>query len=126
MADAANASMERAFFNADGEWLIVPQQGRLRVITELGLLEVEPQEIVVLPRGLKFSIQLLDGTAPSVGRCASNHIVDVEATGLVAVRYVLPNAETRIERPMDYDAFVKSTGLNLLGNLPVTGSVGRS
>ncbi|QAY86904.1 DNA/RNA non-specific endonuclease [Pseudomonas arsenicoxydans] len=40
--------------------------------------------------------------------------------------YVLPNAETRIERPMDYDAFVKSTGLKLLGNLPVTGSVGRS
>ena len=40
--------------------------------------------------------------------------------------YVLPNAETRIERPMDYDAFVKTTGLKLLGNLPVTGSVGRS
>ena len=40
--------------------------------------------------------------------------------------YVLPNAETRIEKPMDYDAFVKSTGLNLLGNLPVSGSVGHS
>ncbi|MEB0228815.1 DNA/RNA non-specific endonuclease [Pseudomonas sp. 10S4] len=40
--------------------------------------------------------------------------------------YVLPNAETRIEKPMDYDTFVKSTGLKLLGNLPVTGSVGRT
>lgn len=40
--------------------------------------------------------------------------------------YVLPNAETRIQKPMDYDTFVKTTGLKLLGNLPVTGSVGRS
>ncbi|GAB5336194.1 DNA/RNA non-specific endonuclease [Pseudomonas sp. TH04] len=40
--------------------------------------------------------------------------------------YVLPNAETRVQKPMDYDTFVKSTGLKLLGNLPVTGSVGRT
>ncbi|KAA0987858.1 DNA/RNA non-specific endonuclease [Pseudomonas sp. ANT_J12] len=40
--------------------------------------------------------------------------------------YVLPNAETRIQKPMDYDTFVKSTGLKLLGSLPVSGSVGRS
>jgi endonuclease G len=49
-----------------------------------------------------------------------------DASSKRAWAYVLPNAETRIERPMDYDAFVKSTGLKLLGNLPVTGSVGRS
>jgi homogentisate 1,2-dioxygenase len=68
---AANASMERAFFNADGEWLVVPQQGRLRIVTELGVLEIEPQEIVVLPRGLKFSVQLLDETA--LGYICENH-----------------------------------------------------
>lgn len=45
----ANASMERVFFNADGEWLIVPEQGRLRLVTELGVLEVEPLEIAVIP-----------------------------------------------------------------------------
>jgi endonuclease G len=39
---------------------------------------------------------------------------------------VLPNAEARIEKPMDYATFVKITGLNLLGNLPVYGSVNRS
>lgn len=49
-----------------------------------------------------------------------------DASSKRAWAYVLPNAETRIERPMDYAAFVKSTGLNLLGNLPVTGSIGRS
>lgn len=68
---AANRSMERAFFNADGEWLIVPQLGRLRLITELGLLDIEPQEIAVIPRGLKFSVQLLDGQAR--GYICENH-----------------------------------------------------
>lgn len=68
---AANASMQRAFFNADGEWLIVPQLGRLRIVTELGLLDVEPQEIAVLPRGLKFSVQLLDNGAR--GYICENH-----------------------------------------------------
>lgn len=67
----ATASMQRAFFNADGEWLIVPQLGRLRLVTELGLLDIEPQEIAVLPRGLRFSVQLLDATAR--GYVCENH-----------------------------------------------------
>jgi len=61
---AANRSMtERVFYNADGELLIVPQQGRLRLATELGLIGVEPQEIVVIPRGVRFRVELTDGTA---------------------------------------------------------------
>ncbi|CAD6559919.1 Homogentisate 1,2-dioxygenase [Paraburkholderia kirstenboschensis] len=61
---ASNCSMtERFFYNADGELLIVPQQGRLRVATEMGLLEVEPQEIVVIPRGVRFRVELPDGEA---------------------------------------------------------------
>ncbi|TFY88976.1 DNA/RNA non-specific endonuclease [Pseudomonas kairouanensis] len=48
-----------------------------------------------------------------------------DATSKRAWAYVLPNAQTRIQKPMDYDSFVKSTGLKLLGNLPVSGSVGR-
>jgi len=68
---AANASMQRAFFSADGEWLVVPQQGRLRIVTELGVLELEPQEIAVLPRGLKFSVHLLDDSAR--GYVCENH-----------------------------------------------------
>ncbi|HEC55011.1 MAG TPA: DNA/RNA non-specific endonuclease [Gammaproteobacteria bacterium] len=48
-----------------------------------------------------------------------------DASSKRAWAYVLPNAETRIQKPMDYDTFVKSTGLKLLGNLPVSGSVGR-
>ncbi|MFS2014486.1 homogentisate 1,2-dioxygenase [Azospirillum sp. CT11-132] len=60
----ANRSMKgRFFYDADGELLIVPQQGRLRLYTELGVLEVEPQEIALIPRGLRFRVELPDGTA---------------------------------------------------------------
>ena len=60
----ANRSMIRRFFyDADAELLIVPQQGRLKVATELGLIEVGPQEIVVIPRGLRFRVELLESTA---------------------------------------------------------------
>ncbi|CAO3433585.1 homogentisate 1,2-dioxygenase [Azospirillum doebereinerae] len=61
---AANRPMTgRFFYDADGELLIVPQQGRLRLLTELGALEVEPQEIALIPRGLRFRVELPDGTA---------------------------------------------------------------
>ncbi len=61
---AANRSMtDRYFYDADGELLLVPQQGRLRIATELGRLDVEPQEIVVIPRGLRFRVELLDAAA---------------------------------------------------------------
>lgn len=60
----ANLDMgNRYFYNADGELLIVPQQGRLRIATELGVLEIEPQEIAVIPRGIRFQVSLLDGSA---------------------------------------------------------------
>jgi homogentisate 1,2-dioxygenase len=60
----ANRSMtDRFLVNADGEMLIVPQQGRLQLATEMGLLEVEPQEIAVVPRGVRFRVELLDGAA---------------------------------------------------------------
>jgi len=60
----ANRSMsERVFYNADGELLIVPQQGRLRLATELGLIDAEPREIAVVPRGVRFRVELLDGAA---------------------------------------------------------------
>jgi len=52
----ANRSMQRAFVNADGEMLIVPQQGALTITTELGLLRVAPGEIALLPRGMAFRV----------------------------------------------------------------------
>ena len=52
----ANRSMQRACVNADGEMLVVPQQGPLHVSTELGRLHVRPGEVLLLPRGLAWRI----------------------------------------------------------------------
>ena len=61
---AANRSMQgRYFYDADGELLIVPQQGRLLLATELGVIELEPQQVAVIPRGVRFRVELPDGTA---------------------------------------------------------------
>ncbi|MDN3920784.1 homogentisate 1,2-dioxygenase [Roseateles violae] len=68
----ANRSMgRRALVNADGELLLVPQQGRLTIRTELGLLDVKPGEIALIPRGLAFKVELVDG--PSRGYVCENY-----------------------------------------------------
>jgi homogentisate 1,2-dioxygenase len=60
----ANRSMgTRYFYNADGELLLVPQAGRLELLTELGALEIAPGEIAVIPRGVKFQVNLREATA---------------------------------------------------------------
>jgi len=66
-----NRSMtQRAFVNADGEMLLVPQQGALTVTTELGVLQVAPGEIALLPRGMAFKVAV-DG--PSRGYVCENY-----------------------------------------------------
>ena len=61
---AANSDMvDTYFYNADAELLIIPQQGRLHIRTELGELNIEPQEIAVVPRGIRFQVNLPDGQA---------------------------------------------------------------
>ncbi|GLS28049.1 homogentisate 1,2-dioxygenase [Marinibactrum halimedae] len=60
----ANKSMEnRYFYNADGELLIVPELGDICAYTEFGLLYVEPGDILVIPRGIKFKIMLINEQA---------------------------------------------------------------
>src|SRR3954465_11588849 len=51
------------FYNADGELLFVPQQGELRLWTEFGIIDIEPGEIAVIPRGVKIRVELRDGPA---------------------------------------------------------------
>lgn len=58
---ACNRPMEDEFFySADGDFLFVPEQGTLRLKTELGSLLIEPQEIAVIPRGIRFQVEPLD------------------------------------------------------------------
>ncbi|MBV9554221.1 MAG: homogentisate 1,2-dioxygenase [Alphaproteobacteria bacterium] len=54
---------DRVFSDSDGELLLVPQQGRLLLRTELGIIDVAPGEIAVVPRGVRFRVELPDGTA---------------------------------------------------------------
>ncbi|KAG0044358.1 hypothetical protein BGZ83_010418 [Gryganskiella cystojenkinii] len=63
---AANKSMDdAAFYNSDGDFLLVPQQGRLDITTEFGKIMVHPNEICVIQRGIRYSVALPDG--PSRG-----------------------------------------------------------
>jgi len=60
----ANASMhDDYFYSADSELLVVPQQGKLRFYTELGVMDIEPQEIAVIPRGLVYRVEVTEGPA---------------------------------------------------------------
>lgn len=61
---AANADMDRrVFFDADGELLVIPQAGRLTLLTELGRIDIAPGQIALIPRGVRFRALLPDGTA---------------------------------------------------------------
>eukprot|EP00658_Telonema_sp_P-2_P038939 TRINITY_DN27855_c0_g1_i1.p1 TRINITY_DN27855_c0_g1~~TRINITY_DN27855_c0_g1_i1.p1 ORF type:complete len:349 (-),score=78.21 TRINITY_DN27855_c0_g1_i1:166-1212(-) len=86
---ACNADMvDTAFCNADGDFLIVPQQGGLRITTEMGIIDVEPCWIAVVQRGIRFSVSLHDESArgyvleiyesrfkiPDMGPIGTNHL----------------------------------------------------
>ncbi|MFE1791773.1 homogentisate 1,2-dioxygenase [Streptomyces sp. NPDC059525] len=61
---SANADMtDRVFSDSDGELLIVPERGGLLLRTELGLLSAGPGEVALIPRGVRFRVELLDGDA---------------------------------------------------------------
>ena len=52
-----NESMEnKCVYNSDGDFLIVPQQGHLRIRTEFGTIDINPNEIAVIQRGVRFSV----------------------------------------------------------------------
>jgi homogentisate 1,2-dioxygenase len=68
---AATADMTAAFADTDGELLIVAQEGRMRIETELGCLDLAPGHIAVIPRGLRFRVLLKDGRAR--GYLCENH-----------------------------------------------------
>jgi homogentisate 1,2-dioxygenase len=67
---ASKSMANRVFVDADGEMLIIPQQGALRVMTELGILELEPGWVGLVPRGVRFRVEV-DGE--SRGYVAENH-----------------------------------------------------
>ena len=49
------------FYSADSELLVVPQDGEIRFVTELGVIEAAPKEIVIIPRGLVYRVEVITG-----------------------------------------------------------------
>src|SRR5450755_3039074 len=99
---AANQSMrDRYFYSADGEWLIVPQLGALTLDTELGRIDLEPQEIAVIPRGLRFRVGMPGNAArgyicenfgapfklPDLGPIGSNGLANPRDFSIPRARY---------------------------------------
>ena len=114
---AANRSMtERAFCNADGEMLIVPQQGRLRLVTELGVLETAPGEIALIPRGMRFRADLPDG--PSRGYICENfgaafrlpELGPIGSNGLANTRDFLTPVAAYEDRDTPHELITKFAG----------------
>lgn len=67
------------FYSADSELLVVPQEGRLRFCTELGVIDLAPQEIAIIPRGLVYRVEVLEG--PCRGFVCENYGQKFELPG---------------------------------------------
>ena len=129
----ATRSMDRKLFmNADGELLIIPQSGTLRLFTELGRMELSPGWIGVVPRGVRFRVEV-DGDArgyvaenqgalfrlPELGPIGANGLAnprdfetpvaayeDVEGDHLIVQKYLGKLWQTTIDRsPLDVVAW---------------------
>ncbi len=114
---AANKDMtDRFFYNSDGEMLIVPQLGRLLIKTEMGFIEVGAQEICVIPRGVKFRVELPGGEAR--GYICENYgaqfklpdLGPIGANGLANPRDFLTPVAAYEEREGDFRLLTKFQG----------------
>ncbi len=60
---ATQSMIDDYFYSADSELLIVPQEGVIRICTELGIIDLEPKEIALIPRGLVYRVEIIEGPA---------------------------------------------------------------
>ncbi|MBU6475897.1 MAG: homogentisate 1,2-dioxygenase [Alphaproteobacteria bacterium] len=114
---ALNAPMKsRYFYNADGEMLFVPEQGGMVFRTEMGVLEVKPGEICVIPRGIKFA-------ADPTGKTARGYICEnygasftlpdlgpIGSNGLAHPRHFLYPAAAYEDQKGDFEMIAKFDG----------------
>lgn len=113
----ANASMtDRYFYNADGEMLVVPQLGALSLHTEMGVLDIAPGEIAVIPRGVRLRVELIDKEAR--GYVCENYgamfrlpdLGPIGANGLANPRDFLAPVAAFEDREGDYRLVAKFEG----------------
>jgi homogentisate 1,2-dioxygenase len=119
---SANKSMgNRVFHNSDGDFLIVPQLGALTIKTEMGIIHIEPTEIAIIQRGIKFSVDI---TGPSRGyilEVYSGHFVipdlgPIGANGLANPRDFLTPVAAYEDLDVDH-ILINKFGGKLFGSL---------
>ncbi|XP_066245260.1 homogentisate 1,2-dioxygenase [Euwallacea similis] len=114
---SANKSMEnRAFYNADGDFLIVPQIGTLYVKTEFGIMSVAPNEICVIQQGMRFSVELSEPSRGYILETFGRHfslpdLGPIGANGLANPRdFLTPTARYEIIECFKYEIVSKYQG----------------
>lgn len=114
---AATVSMvDCSFCNSDGDLLIVPQMGSLRVVTEFGKLDVRPGEIVVVQRGMHFAVELLDGDARGyICELYEGHLTlpergPIGANGMANERDFYFPVASFDDKPVDFTVYTKFGG----------------
>mmetsp|Transcript_12345 Transcript_12345/g.37170 ORF Transcript_12345/g.37170 Transcript_12345/m.37170 type:complete len:389 (-) Transcript_12345:190-1356(-) len=113
-----SASMDDSCLaNADGDLLIVPQQGELRITTEFGVLAVPPGHIAVVQRGMRFSVALQGGGAARGyvlevygGHFQLPDLGPIGANGLAAPRHFESPVAAYEEEPRDFTVLHKFEG----------------
>ncbi|CAG0881802.1 unnamed protein product, partial [Cyprideis torosa] len=111
-----NTSMDQqAFFNSDGDMLIVPQEGTLYITTEFGRMKVGQNEICVLQRGMRFSIAVREQARGYVLEVFNNHFTlpnlgPIGANGLAQPRdFLVPTAKYD-DGEVEFEIFDKFQG----------------
>lgn len=114
----AKRSMDQRFFyNSDGDFLIVPQEGTIEVRTEFGILTAAPGEIVVVQRGMKFQVNLPQNQ-PARGYICENYGAHFElpnlgpigSNGLANSRDFFTPVAYFEEKTGEYELFTKFAG----------------
>ena len=114
---AANRDMDRVFVNIDGDLLLAPERGQLRVQTELGWLEAEPGQLLIIPRGLRFRVELADGEARGfVAELYDGHFQlpqrgVVGANGMADERHFEAPVADFENKPQETEIIVKQGGM---------------
>eukprot|EP01087_Luapelamoeba_hula_P007990 TRINITY_DN1982_c0_g1_i1.p1 TRINITY_DN1982_c0_g1~~TRINITY_DN1982_c0_g1_i1.p1 ORF type:complete len:455 (-),score=62.84 TRINITY_DN1982_c0_g1_i1:39-1379(-) len=115
----ANVSMEdKAFYNSDGDLLIVPQKGPLVIQTEFGFIDVAPGEITVIQRGIRFSVQLSEPSRGYILEVYDGHfelpdLGPIGANGLANPRDFLTPVAAYEDRSCDTYTLVNKYGGSL-------------
>lgn len=111
-----NVSMENTcFYNSDGDFLIVPQEGTLVITTEFGVIEVGQNEIAVIQRGIRFSVAVSQPSRGYICEVFSGHfelpsLGPIGANGLANPRDFLTPVAAYEDKDVEFTVITKFQG----------------